>query len=53
MVIMVPPDTWPPGLIELGPAERLDVFTRRLEEEQRAGRVLHGTVSVQIGRLPE
>ncbi|MFJ9448311.1 hypothetical protein ACIRRH_41845 [Kitasatospora sp. NPDC101235] len=53
VVILVPPDTWPPGLIELEPEERLDVFTRRFEQEQRAGRVLHGTVSVQMARLPD
>ncbi|MFH8387276.1 hypothetical protein ACH4E7_41280 [Kitasatospora sp. NPDC018058] len=52
VVILVPPDTWPPGLIELEPKVRLDVFTRRFEEELTAGRVLHGTVSVQLGGPP-
>ncbi|MGW3042719.1 hypothetical protein ACWC9T_22365 [Kitasatospora sp. NPDC001159] len=53
VVILVPPDTWPPGLIELEPTVRLDVFTRRFEEELTAGRVLHGTVSVRLGGLPD
>ncbi|MFJ9846260.1 hypothetical protein ACIRYZ_38640 [Kitasatospora sp. NPDC101155] len=53
VVILVPPDTWPPGLIELAPEVRLDVFTRRFEQEQRAGRVLHGTVSVRVGNPPD
>ncbi|MFJ9446254.1 hypothetical protein ACIRRH_31005 [Kitasatospora sp. NPDC101235] len=48
VVILVRPGTWPPGLIELGPEERLEAFTRRFEQEQRAGRILHGTVSVQV-----
>ncbi|MFJ7250327.1 hypothetical protein ACIQWA_37610 [Kitasatospora sp. NPDC098652] len=48
VVILVPPDTWPPGLIELGPVG-LDVFAQRLEQERRAGHVLHGTASVQVG----
>ncbi|MBD0694060.1 hypothetical protein [Streptomyces sp. CBMA123] len=48
VVVIVPPGTWPPGLIELEPAERLDVFTRRLEQEVAAGRVLHGKASVQV-----
>ncbi|RKT09309.1 hypothetical protein BX285_6395 [Streptomyces sp. 1114.5] len=53
VLILVPPDTWPPDLLELEPEERLDVFTRRFERELRAGRVLHGTVSVQRrGPLP-
>lgn len=50
VVILVPPGTWPPGLIELEPEERLDAFTRHLEQERTAGRVLHGMASVQVDR---
>ncbi|MFJ8622054.1 hypothetical protein ACIRD3_04335 [Kitasatospora sp. NPDC093550] len=53
VVIIVPPGTWPPGLLELEPAARLDVFTRRLEEETAAGRVLHGTATVRVAPPPE
>ncbi|GHF88562.1 hypothetical protein GCM10018790_77490 [Kitasatospora xanthocidica] len=56
VVTILPPHTRPPvpGPVP-GPAEqdaearieaRIEEFTRRLEREQRAGRVLHGTVAV-------
>ncbi|MFG3223755.1 hypothetical protein ACGF07_03070 [Kitasatospora sp. NPDC048194] len=48
VLILVPPRTWPPGLVELGPEERLEVFNRQFDREQRAGRVLHGIVSVRL-----
>ncbi|MET8630023.1 hypothetical protein ABZW30_40950 [Kitasatospora sp. NPDC004669] len=48
VVVLVPPGTWPPGLIELEPEKRLDAFTRHLEQERTAGRVLHGMASVQV-----
>lgn len=51
VVVLVPPGTWPPGLMDLDPEDRLDAFTLRLEEARTEGRVLHGLVSVK--RLPE
>ncbi|WP_030234867.1 hypothetical protein [Streptomyces sp. NRRL S-350] len=47
VVVILPPQTWPPGLVELATGARLDAFTRSLERERTAGRVLHGTVLVQ------
>ncbi|MGW2248580.1 hypothetical protein ACWCXH_00035 [Kitasatospora sp. NPDC001660] len=47
VVILVPPGTWPPGLMELEPQARLDVFTRRLEQARAEGRVLHGLASLR------
>ncbi|MGA5823496.1 hypothetical protein ACPC54_37235 [Kitasatospora sp. NPDC094028] len=53
VVIVVPPGTWPPGLIELEPAARLALFARRLEQGIAAGEVLHGMASVQFAPQPE
>ncbi|MFF3115547.1 hypothetical protein ACFVSN_40985 [Kitasatospora sp. NPDC057904] len=50
VVVLVPPGTWPPGLMELDPEVRLEVFTRRLEQARTEGRVLHGMASLK--RLP-
>ncbi|MQS16432.1 hypothetical protein F7Q99_30620 [Streptomyces kaniharaensis] len=52
VVILVPPGTWPPGLIELAPQDPLDVFTQHLEHETAAGRVLHGMASLQVNPPP-
>ncbi|MFI8084520.1 hypothetical protein ACIF6L_27430 [Kitasatospora sp. NPDC086009] len=48
VVLVVPPGTWPPGLMSLEPRERIEVFTRSLEEARVAGRVLHGTAAVDL-----
>ncbi|MFJ9612146.1 hypothetical protein ACIRS1_38015 [Kitasatospora sp. NPDC101176] len=47
LVVLVPPGTWPPGLIELEPEQRLAVFTEQLDRERAAGRVLHGMAPVR------
>ncbi|MFG3053453.1 hypothetical protein ACGFZP_21235 [Kitasatospora sp. NPDC048239] len=49
IVIVVPPGTWPPGLMELEPQARIDVFTRSLELARAAGRVFHGMTAVETG----
>ncbi|MFB7621016.1 hypothetical protein, partial [Kitasatospora sp. NPDC056181] len=49
VVMVVPPGTWPPGLMNLAPQERIDVFTRRLEEAREAGLVLHGIAAFDTG----
>lgn len=46
VVILVPPGTWPPGLMGLAPEERERAFTEALEEARTAGRVLHGLVAL-------
>ncbi|MEE1783501.1 hypothetical protein PUR71_11365 [Streptomyces sp. SP17BM10] len=47
VVVLVPPGTWPPGLMDLDPEDRVDVFTQRLEEARTEGRVLHGLASLK------
>ncbi|MFF1909522.1 hypothetical protein [Kitasatospora sp. NPDC058218] len=49
IVLVVPPGTWPPGLMSLAPQGRIELFTRSLEEARAAGRVLHGTAAVDLG----
>ncbi|MEV0531893.1 hypothetical protein [Kitasatospora sp. NPDC050463] len=49
IVLVVPPGTWPPGLMSLAPQERIELFTRGLEEARAAGRVLHGAAAVDLG----
>ncbi|MBP0454024.1 hypothetical protein J5Y04_31455 [Kitasatospora sp. RG8] len=49
VVMVVPPGTWPPGLMNLAPQERIDVFTRRLEEAREVGLVLHGIATLDTG----
>ncbi|MEU6236589.1 hypothetical protein [Kitasatospora sp. NPDC047058] len=46
-VIVVPPGTWPPGLMGLEPQEQIAAFTRSLEAARIAGLLLHGMVGVQ------
>lgn len=48
VVIVVPPGTWPPGLMDLPPHTRIDVFTRSLEDARTAGLVLHGMADIDI-----
>ncbi|TYC76494.1 hypothetical protein [Streptomyces sp. CB01881] len=47
VVIVVPPGTWPAGLMSLEPQERVAAFTRSLEKARVAGRLLHGTVTIE------
>ncbi|MEU8927312.1 hypothetical protein AB0D10_41410 [Kitasatospora sp. NPDC048545] len=47
VVVVVPPRIWPVGTAEQDLDTRIAVFTRWLEEERVAGRVLHGAVSVR------
>ncbi|MET9402794.1 hypothetical protein [Kitasatospora sp. NPDC002965] len=49
IVILVPPGTWPPDLMELGTEEGIGVFTRRLDEARAAGLLLHGAVRLDSG----
>lgn len=44
VVLVVPPGTWPPGLMDLDPAAGAMLLTRSLESARAAGAVLHGTV---------
>ncbi|MFD9123393.1 hypothetical protein [Kitasatospora sp. NPDC059571] len=43
LVIVVPPGTWPPGLMALEPLQQAEAFGRRLEEARLRGLVLQGT----------
>ncbi|MFF7586137.1 hypothetical protein ACFZCK_01445 [Kitasatospora purpeofusca] len=43
VVLVVPPGTWPPGLMDLDPAAGAALLTRSLESARAAGAVLHGT----------
>ncbi|MEV7782877.1 hypothetical protein [Kitasatospora sp. NPDC088351] len=47
VVIVVPPGTWPAGLMDLPLQDRIDAFTRSLEEARAAGRLLHGLVGLE------
>ncbi|MFC5663947.1 hypothetical protein ACFP3U_13250 [Kitasatospora misakiensis] len=43
VVLVVPPGTWPPGLMDLDPVAGAEALTRSLESARAAGAVLHGT----------
>ncbi|MER7708078.1 hypothetical protein ABTX81_34970 [Kitasatospora sp. NPDC097605] len=50
VVLVVPPGTWPPDLMELDPAQGADVLGRSLEAARTSGAVLHGTAAfAQLG----
>ncbi|MFE6871367.1 hypothetical protein ACFVFS_33030 [Kitasatospora sp. NPDC057692] len=42
VVLVVPPGTWPPYLMDLDPREGAVALTRSLESARAAGEVLHG-----------
>ncbi|PBC70550.1 hypothetical protein BX265_5093 [Streptomyces sp. TLI_235] len=46
LVLVVPPGTWPPGLMGLDPLEQAEAFGRSLEAARLQGLVLHGTAAV-------
>ncbi|MEV6979144.1 hypothetical protein [Kitasatospora sp. NPDC093806] len=46
VVLVVPPGTWPAGLMELDPGEGAATFTRSLEQARTAGHVLHGLATL-------
>ncbi|MQS15574.1 hypothetical protein F7Q99_25705 [Streptomyces kaniharaensis] len=48
VVVIVPPGTWPLGLMDLDSAERERAFGEALEEARTAGQVLHGMVALEI-----
>ncbi|WP_395297955.1 hypothetical protein ACF9IK_34240 [Kitasatospora hibisci] len=52
-VIVVPPGTWPPGLMSLPPQERIDAFTRSLEEAREDGQALHGAARLDAGPVED
>ncbi|MFB6892048.1 hypothetical protein ACFCX4_22375 [Kitasatospora sp. NPDC056327] len=41
-VLLVPPGTWPPDLMDLDPVEGTEALTRSLESARVTGAVLHG-----------
>lgn len=47
VVIVVPPGTWPAGLMGLEPEERVAAFTRSLDAARAAGLLLHGMVGIE------
>ncbi len=47
VVVVVPPPDWPLGPVDEDPGTRVDAFTRWVEDQRVAGRVLHGAVSVR------
>lgn len=46
LLTVVPPGTWPEGLLELTPKARNDAITAALEDAHEAGLVLHATVQL-------
>ncbi|MFF2659070.1 hypothetical protein ACFVUH_17090 [Kitasatospora sp. NPDC058032] len=51
VVLLVPPGTWPPDLMDLTPEQGAEVLGRSLEAARTAGAVLHGTAAyAQLGR---
>ncbi|MEW1910158.1 hypothetical protein AB0442_17155 [Kitasatospora sp. NPDC085895] len=48
LVLVVPPGTWPPGLMGLDPMQQAEAFGRSLEAARVRGLVLHGTAAVVV-----
>ncbi|GAA0703088.1 hypothetical protein GCM10010193_67410 [Kitasatospora atroaurantiaca] len=46
VVVIVPPGTWPPGLMDMPPQDRSTAFTDSLQAARAAGLAMHGMTAV-------